>query len=258
MRITPCFRKVFPFEEKFLFYAVKNKEELKNKNISIFGGGDSALDWAIELSNTSKVNLIHRRDGFSGAESSVQKVKELNDQGKLNLYTKYQMDSVSGDNQISTVKIKHDEGEIKELPYRSTIIDFAYSVHTDVGNKCTAAKINDLDVPLSTTLSSGQTVEIITNALGKPNPSWLEFVVTAKARANIKSYLKNMQTEQASDLGLRILDKALNDYGTSFTEIPYESIRRLLNEYNLKDEKTSDKFTSMLSTFEKLSFNHVI
>ena len=83
------------------------------------------------------------------------------------------------------------KGEIKELPYRSTIIDFAYSVHTDVGNKCTAAKINDLDVPLSTTLSSGQTVEIITNALGKPNPSWLEFVVTAKARANIKSYLKN-------------------------------------------------------------------
>ena len=103
------------FEGKNLFYSVRDKSKFKGKNVSIFGGGDSALDWAIELSNTSKVNLIHRRDGFSGAEASVQKVKELNDQGKLNLYTKYQMDSVGGDNQISTVKIKHDEGEIKEL-----------------------------------------------------------------------------------------------------------------------------------------------
>jgi thioredoxin reductase (NADPH) len=65
---------------------LKTNQSLKINLVSIFGGGDSALDWAIELSNTSKVNLIHRRDGFSGAESSVQKVKELNDQGKLNLY----------------------------------------------------------------------------------------------------------------------------------------------------------------------------
>ena len=103
------------FEGKSLFYSIKDKSIFKDKTISIFGGGDSALDWAIELSNVSKVNLIHRRDGFSGAEASVQKVKELNDQGKLNLFTKYQMDSVSGDKQIETVKIKHDEGDIKEI-----------------------------------------------------------------------------------------------------------------------------------------------
>ena len=80
------------FEGNSLFYAVKDKTIFKDKTISIFGGGDSALDWAIELSNTSKVNLIHRRDGFSGMEASVQKVKELNNQGKINLYTKYQLD----------------------------------------------------------------------------------------------------------------------------------------------------------------------
>jgi thioredoxin reductase (NADPH) len=89
------------FEGSSLFYSIKDKSIFKEKTISIFGGGDSALDWAIELSNTSKVNLIHRRDGFSGAESSVQKVKELSDQGKLNLYTKYQIDSVSGDKNIN-------------------------------------------------------------------------------------------------------------------------------------------------------------
>ena len=73
------------------------------------------MDWAIELSNTSKVNLIHRRDGFSGAESSVQKVKELNDQGKLNLYTKYQIGSLTGNEKIDSVTIKHDDGEEKEF-----------------------------------------------------------------------------------------------------------------------------------------------
>ena len=98
-----------------MFYSVKDKTIFKDKIISIFGGGDSALDWAIELSNTSKVNLIHRRDGFSGAEASVQKVKELNDKGKLNLYTKYQLESVSAENEIDSIKIKHDEGEIKEI-----------------------------------------------------------------------------------------------------------------------------------------------
>ena len=103
------------FEGRTLFYSIKDKTIFKAKTISIFGGGDSALDWAIELSNTSNVNLIHRRDGFSGAESSVQKIKDLNDQGKLSLYTKYQMDSVSGNKNIETIKIKHDEGEIKEL-----------------------------------------------------------------------------------------------------------------------------------------------
>ena len=103
------------FEGSSIFYSIKDKTIFKDKTISIFGGGDSALDWAIELSNTSKVNLIHRRDGFSGAESSVQKVKELNDQGKINLYTKYQIDSVSGDKNIQSVKIKHDDGETKEF-----------------------------------------------------------------------------------------------------------------------------------------------
>ena len=103
------------FEENSLFYSIKDKTIFKDKTISIFGGGDSALDWAIELSNTSNVNLIHRREGFSGAESSVQKVKELNEQGKLNLYTKYQIESVKGENKINSVNIKHDEGEIKEI-----------------------------------------------------------------------------------------------------------------------------------------------
>ncbi len=103
------------FEGKSLFYSIKDKTIFKDKIISIFGGGDSALDWAIELSETSNVNLIHRRDGFSGAESSVQKVKELNKKGKIKLFTEYQIDKIIGDKEIELVKIKHDNGEVKEI-----------------------------------------------------------------------------------------------------------------------------------------------
>jgi thioredoxin reductase (NADPH) len=103
------------FENKSLFYSIKDKNIFKDKTISIFGGGDSALDWAIELSQNSKINLIHRRDGFSGAQASVDKVKELEKAGKINLFTKYQINSIKGEDKIESVSIKHDEGEIKEL-----------------------------------------------------------------------------------------------------------------------------------------------
>jgi thioredoxin reductase (NADPH) len=103
------------FENKSLFYSIKDKNIFKDKTISIFGGGDSALDWAIELSQNSKINLIHRRDGFSGAQASVDKVKELEKAEKINLFTKYQINSIKGEDKIENVLIKHDEGEIKEL-----------------------------------------------------------------------------------------------------------------------------------------------
>ena len=103
------------FENKSLFYSIKDKNIFKDKTISIFGGGDSALDWAIEFSQNSKINLIHRRDGFSGAQASVDKVKELEKAGKINLFTQYQINSIKGGDSIESVSIKHDEGEIKEL-----------------------------------------------------------------------------------------------------------------------------------------------
>ena len=103
------------FEDKSLFYSVKNKNIFKDKTISIFGGGDSALDWAVELSANSKVNLIHRRDDFRGAQLTVDKVKELSKSGKINLYTKYQLDKVNGSDQLQSIDIKHDDGEIKNL-----------------------------------------------------------------------------------------------------------------------------------------------
>ena len=103
------------FENKSLFYSVKDKKIFEGKIVSIFGGGDSALDWAVELSNNSKINLIHRRDEFRGAELTVNKVKELTKSGKINLLTKYQLDKANGSNQLESIDIKHDNGEIKNL-----------------------------------------------------------------------------------------------------------------------------------------------
>ena len=103
------------FENKSIFYSIKDKSIFKGKTVSIFGGGDSALDWAIELSKHSKINLIHRRDEFRGAQSSVQKVQDLAKEGKINLFTKYQLKDVKGSNNLESIDIMHDNKEIKNL-----------------------------------------------------------------------------------------------------------------------------------------------
>ncbi len=103
------------YENKSLFYSVKDKNIFNGKIVSIFGGGDSALDWAIELSKNCKINLIHRRDEFRGAQATVDKMQELVKLGKINLFTKYQMANAQGDQKLESIDIKHDNNEIKNL-----------------------------------------------------------------------------------------------------------------------------------------------
>ncbi len=103
------------FENQSILYSIKDKKIFEGKTVSIFGGGDSALDWAVELSKNSKVNLIHRRDDFRGAQSTVDKVHELAKSGKINLYTKYQLANANGENNLESIDIKHDDGEIKNI-----------------------------------------------------------------------------------------------------------------------------------------------
>ena len=103
------------FENQSILYSIKDKKIFEGKTVSIFGGGDSALDWAVELSKNSKVNLIHRRDDFRGAQSTVDKVHELAKSGTINLHTKYQLANVNGENKLESIDIKHDDGEIKSI-----------------------------------------------------------------------------------------------------------------------------------------------
>ena len=101
------------FENKSIFYSVKDKKIFEGKIVTIFGGGDSALDWAVELSKISKVNLIHRRDEFRGANATVDKVHELAKSGKINLFTKYQISGLKGSGNLESVEITNDNKEIK-------------------------------------------------------------------------------------------------------------------------------------------------
>ena len=103
------------YEDKSIFYAVKNKEKLKNKNISIFGGGDSALDWALELSKFSKINLIHRRNEFRGAPHTLSEIKKLEKEGKILIKTPCQLESIEGDKDIKSISIKFDDGKIEKI-----------------------------------------------------------------------------------------------------------------------------------------------
>lgn len=126
-------------------------------------------------------------------------------------------------------------GDILRLPRGATCVDFAYAVHTDVGNRCVAAKIDRRLVPLRTPIENGQTVEIITAKTAQPNPGWVNFVATAKARAAIRQYLKNLRFGEARELGKRLLDQALRDGGTPLRKIDNERLRALLDEFGLNN-----------------------
>jgi RelA/SpoT family (p)ppGpp synthetase len=126
-------------------------------------------------------------------------------------------------------------GRIMVLPSRATVVDFAYAIHSDVGNTCVAARIDRRLAPLRTALRSGQTVEIITAPGAVPNAAWLNFVVTGKARANIRAYLKNLQRREAEELGRRLLNAALLAYRTDLERLSQTQIRAYLTQSQLPD-----------------------
>ena len=126
------------------------------------------------------------------------------------------------------------KGRIMELPKGSTAVDFAYAVHTDVGNTCIACRVNRRLAPLSQALESGSTVEIVTAPGARPNPAWLNFVVTGKARTHIRHALKLQRRSESISLGERLLNKALTGFETSLDKISAERIRQVLAEYHVE------------------------
>ncbi|MFT5656874.1 MAG: guanosine-3',5'-bis(diphosphate) 3'-pyrophosphohydrolase [Gammaproteobacteria bacterium] len=128
------------------------------------------------------------------------------------------------------------KGEIKKLPRGSTVVDFAYAVHTDVGNTCVAARIDNRMLPLSSKLYNGQTIEIISSDASRPHPSWLDFVITAKARTNIRHFLKSLQTEEAMSLGQRLLQQSVSHMVGRDEVITEERLSRVLSQYQMADQ----------------------
>ena len=136
------------------------------------------------------------------------------------------------------VDLFHDEvyvytpdGDIMKLPRNATPVDFAYAVHTGVGNRCVAAKLDHSFAPLNTPLYSGQTVEIVTSPGSRPNAAWLNYVVTAKARSNIRNYLKNMRADEAMSQGRRLLERCLKPLGMRLDDVKSDKMNEVLGEY---------------------------
>ncbi|WP_277052408.1 bifunctional GTP diphosphokinase/guanosine-3',5'-bis pyrophosphate 3'-pyrophosphohydrolase [Zestomonas thermotolerans] len=126
------------------------------------------------------------------------------------------------------------KGRIMELPKGSTAVDFAYAVHTDIGNSCIACRINRRLAPLSQALESGSTVEIVTAPGARPNPAWLNFVVTGKARTHIRHALKQQRRSESISLGERLLNKALSAFDSHLDKVPAERLQQVLAEYRLE------------------------
>jgi guanosine-3',5'-bis(diphosphate) 3'-pyrophosphohydrolase len=160
------------------------------------------------------------------------------------------LESVKVDLFPDKVYVFTPKGKILRLPSGATAVDFAYAIHTDVGNRCVAAKVDRRLVPLRTPLRNGQTVEIITAKGATPNPSWSGFLVTAKARAAIRQYLKNLKRGEALELGKRLLGVALEELSLNLKKIPSAEIDAVVKELNLKD---SDELYEKIGLGERLA-----
>src|SRR5580693_2944340 len=145
------------------------------------------------------------------------------------------LESVKVDLFPDKVYVFTPKGKILRLPSGATAVDFAYAIHTDVGNRCVAAKVDRRLVPLRTPLRNGQTVEIITAKGATPNPSWSSFLVTAKARAAVRQYLKNLRRTEAIALGSKLLSQALREFGLALEDVKPEVQKAALGELGLKD-----------------------
>ncbi|MHB1220626.1 MAG: RelA/SpoT family protein, partial [Gammaproteobacteria bacterium] len=126
------------------------------------------------------------------------------------------------------------KGQIIELPARATPVDYAYAIHSDIGDTCVAVRLDKRLSPLSTPLVSGQQVEIITAPGARPNAAWLNFVVTSKARSKIKHFLKKQQREESMELGKRLLEKALHTYDLHLQDVPHITLESIVNGSHLE------------------------
>jgi len=165
------------------------------------------------------------------AREWLRHLVELQDGGSSEEF----LESIKVDLFPDKVYVFTPRGEILRLPSGSTVVDFAYAVHTDIGNRCVAAKVDRRLSPLRTVLRNGQTVEIITAKGAMPNPSWVNFVVTAKARSAIRHYLKSLRRTEAIALGQRLLNQSLAEFQLSIEEISPEQLQAAIGELGMKD-----------------------
>jgi guanosine-3',5'-bis(diphosphate) 3'-pyrophosphohydrolase len=164
------------------------------------------------------------------------------------------LEAVKGEVVPEVIYVFTPKGEIKEMPMGSTPVDFAYSIHTQVGHRCVGAKINDRIVPLKYTLRSGDTVEIITSPTHGPSRDWLKFVVTQRAKSRIKQWIKAEERKQSIELGLELLEGELKRHDLTTSVLKSEDMQKVLKSFNI--QSIEDLYASV--GYGKLSAHQVI
>ena len=204
-------------------YGVPIEIQIRSNKMDQVAGSGIAAHWLYKTDDTVK-NNAHVR-----AQEWLKRVVEMQKStgNSLEFIENVKIDLFPDEVYVFTPK-----GNILELPNGASAVDFAYAIHTDIGDTCVAAKINRRIAPLSTQLVNGQTVEIITSPGAQPNPAWLNFVITGKARSSIKHFLKKQRTAESMALGKRLIERALETMQIGLDDIPQKNIRQVLKESN--------------------------
>ena len=204
-------------------HGIPMEVQIRTEEMDIFAESGIAAHWLYKSPDDSGMLSAHAR-----ARDWLTGILEMQQAAGDSLEF---LENVKVDLFHDEVFVYTPDGDIIKLPRNATPVDFAYAVHTDIGNTCVAAKLDHSFAPLNTPLYSGQTIEIITSPSAHPNPAWLNYVVTSKARSNIRTYLKNLQADEAMSQGRRLLERCLKGLGMRLDDVPEQSVQEALDEY---------------------------
>jgi GTP pyrophosphokinase len=204
--------------------AVPIEAQIRTEDMHQVAESGIAAHWKYKSGDADSMQQQRTREWLSS-------LVELQEDGSSEEF----LESVKVDLFPDKVYVFTPKGTILRLPSGATVVDFAYAVHTDIGNRCVAAKVDRRLTPLRTVLRNGQTAEIITAKGAMPNPSWVNFVVTAKARNAIRHYLKSLRRTEAIALGQRLLNQALAEFRLALEEVSSEVLHAVLGEFGMKD-----------------------
>ena len=210
----------------FGMHGVPIEIQIRTREMEEMANNGIAAHWLYKSNEVDQPKGTHAR-----ARQWVKGVLEMQQRAGNSLEF---IESVKIDLFPDEVYVFTPKGRIMELPKGSTAVDFAYAVHTDVGNTCIACRINRRLAPLSQALESGSTVEIVSAPGARPNPAWLNFVVTGKARTHIRHALKLQRRSESISLGERLLNKVLAGFNSHLDKLIPERVQAVLGEYRLE------------------------
>jgi GTP pyrophosphokinase len=236
-----------PLPGRFKDYlAIPKTNGYQSLHSSLFGPHGVAIEVQIrteEMDHFAESGIAAHwiyKEGDSGATSAQSRaldwLKNLLEMQQKSGSSQEFLESVKVDLFPDEIYVFTPKGDIKKLPRGATVVDFAYAVHTDVGNTCVAARIDHHMSPLGSKLHNSQTIEIICSEASRPHPSWLDFVTTAKARTNIRHFLKSLQKTEAISLGQRLLQQSVGHITGGKVTIPKSRLKKVLDQYRMADE----------------------